>query len=145
MEQNPHHQMHRFNYFQGEINSAYHDASLKLGLSDSAMHILYTICDNGERCLLQDICRLSGLSKQTINSALRKLEQDGIVYLEKAGPKSKTVCLTDTGKKLANSTAKRLLETEDAVFAQWPEEDVQNYLRLTEKFLMDFKKNSAKL
>ncbi len=145
MKLDPVHRMHRFNYFQGELDAAYHEAALKLGLSDSAMRILYTVCDNGECCLLQDICRHSGLSKQTINSALRKLEQDGIVYLEKVSAKSKNVCLTDAGKALAARTARRILELEDAVFSQWSEEDIQKYLYLTEKFLVDFKKNSAKL
>lgn len=65
------------------------------------MIILYTICDNGESCLLQEISRRSGVSKQTINSAIRKLEKEGIVYLESVGAKNKNVCLTDEGKQLA--------------------------------------------
>lgn len=109
--------------------------SLKLGLSDSAMKILYTICDNGNHCLLQDICRQSGLSKQTVNSALRKLEGEGIVYLEAAGAKNKRVCLTKEGKRLGERTAGRIIEAENAIFASWPREDVENYLSLTEKFL----------
>ncbi len=66
--------MKRFNYLLGEMDAVYHEISLKLGMSDSAMIILYTICDIGDCCLLTEICRLSGLSKQTVNSALRKLE-----------------------------------------------------------------------
>ena len=45
----------RFNYLNNEIESAYHDAALKLELSDSAMIILYTVCNNGENCPLSDI------------------------------------------------------------------------------------------
>ena len=66
--------MRRYNHLLGEIDGVYHEMSLKLGLSDSAMIVLYTICDSGSSCLLRDICRYSGLSKQTVNSALRKLE-----------------------------------------------------------------------
>ena len=69
----------RFNYLNNEIESAYHDAALKLELSDSAMIILYTVCNNGENCPLSDIYHLSGISKQTINSAVRKLEKDEII------------------------------------------------------------------
>lgn len=87
--------MKRYNYLLGEIEASYHEVSLKLGLSDSAMKILYAICDNGESCLLQDICRRSGLSKQTINSAVRKLEAEGMIYLEMADSKHKKVCLTE--------------------------------------------------
>lgn len=133
-------EMKRFNYLLGEIDAAYHEASLQLGLSDSAMQILYTICDNGDRCLLKTICRYSGLSKQTVNSAIRKLEREGIVYLESAGPKTKMVCLTEEGKQLAAKTAIQLLNTENEIFASWTKEEVHTYLSLTEKFLTDFKK-----
>lgn len=69
--------MKRFNYLTTEIDAAYHEAALKLGLSDSAMLILYAICNSGDECPLSDIPHLSGISKQTVNSALRKLEHEG--------------------------------------------------------------------
>lgn len=135
MNCNPSLIMKRYNHLIGEIDAAYHEMSLKLGLSDSAMIVLYTICDNGTSCLLQDICRRSGLSKQTVNSAIRKLESDGILYLESAGPKAKNVCLTKAGIHLAGQTAGRVIQIENEIFASWPQEDVQNYLGLTEAFL----------
>ena len=36
-----------------------------------------------------DIVKATGLSKQTLNSAIRKLEKDGIIILEKMNEKSK--------------------------------------------------------
>ena len=125
----------RYNYLISEIDSAYHELSLKLGLSDSAMRILYAVCDNGEGCLLQDISYYTGISKQTINSAIRKLESESIVYLEPLNTKAKKVYFTDKGKKLAEDTAYRVLRMEDEIFASWGKEDVQKYLELTEKYL----------
>ena len=55
----------RCNYLFGETNAVYHDMAVKMGLSDSAMNILYTICDSGESCLLKEICRRSGISKHS--------------------------------------------------------------------------------
>lgn len=135
----------RFNYLFGETEAVYHDISLKSGLSDSAMKILYTVCDNGGSCLLQDICRSSALSKQTVNSAIRKLERDGILYLESVGAKVKNVCLTDSGKKLADRTAFLLIKMENDIFDSWSKEEVENYLKLTEQFLIDLRKRSEKL
>lgn len=129
-------EMKRYNYLLGEIDATYHEASLKLGLSDSAMKILYAICDVGEGCLLQDICFDTGLSKQTINSALRKLEEEEILYLEPFNAKSKKVYLTDKGRKLTEKTAYRILRAEDDIFASWDREDVEKYLELTEKYLL---------
>lgn len=127
--------MKRFNYLLGEMDAVYHEMALKLGLSDSAMIILYTICDQGDGCLLQNICRYSGMSKQTANSAIRKLEAEGIIYLEPAGSRHKKVCLTEAGRDLAERTAKRIMQAENEIFASWPEADVEKYLELTEHFL----------
>ena len=132
-------EMKRYNYLVGEIDAVYHEISLNLGLSDSAMKILYTICDNGDSCLLQEISRRSGISKQTINSAIRKLEKEGIVYLKSVGSKNKNVCLTDRGKQLAKRTALRLIEIENDIFASWEKNEIEKYLELTERFLTSLK------
>lgn len=138
-------EMKRYNYLVGEINAVYHDISLKLGLSDSAMIVLYAICDHGDSCLLADICRCSGISKQTINSAIRKLEEEGMVYLETIGASRKKVCLTKEGKRLAARTAIRVIEAENAIFDSWTPEDVAQYLRLTERFLCAIQEKSKEL
>ena len=138
-------EMKRFNYLIGETNAAYHEAAWKLGLSDSVMQILYAICNSGDNCLLGEICRLSGISKQTVNSALRKLEVEGMVYLENAGGKKKRVCLTVSGKKLAESTVVRLIDIENGVLDSWPEEEVEQYLRLTGKYLNEFREKIREL
>lgn len=135
MRNDSYRELKRYNYLLGEIEAQYHEMFLKLGLSDSASMILYTICDSGESCLLQEICRRTGISKQTINSAIRKLEREGIVYLVPAGAKNKNVCLTERGKGLAENTVMRIMEAENDIFAAWPEEDMAKYLELTERFL----------
>lgn len=128
-------EMRRFNYLISETNAAYHEAALKLGMSDSVMQILYTICNSGDSCQLGEICSLSGISKQTVNSALRKLEAGEIVYLEASGGRKKRVCLTDKGRVLAAGTVVRLMEIENSILESWPKEEVEQYLELTRKYL----------
>ena len=135
----------RFNYLLGETEAAYHEVSVKLGCSDSAMKILYAICDNGGCCALRTIRRRSGLSKQTMNSALRKLEAEGILLLENDGAKAKNARLTARGQAVAARTAVRILQIEKDIFACWSEEEVESYLRLTERFLTNFKERAAQL
>ena len=138
-------ELRRFNYLMGEIDAAYHEAALNLGLSDSAMRILYVLCGCGSfRCSLREVCLCSGLSKQTVNSALRKLEGEGYVYLEQAGGKRKDVCLTAEGIALAERTVSKIIAAENAVFASWPPEDVERYLALTEEYLTAFRKEGKK-
>ena len=130
-------EMRRFNHLVVETNAAYHEIALKFGMSDSAMEIFYTICDYGEgdSCPLQEVCRRTGISKQTINSAIRKLEAEGMIYLEQSGTRTKRLCLTREGKSLAQNTVVKLMEAENEILRSWPEEDVEKYLALTEKFL----------
>lgn len=66
----------------GEINGAYHDASVKMGLADSEMQILYSVHMAEGKLYPSEIARLCGMSRQTVASALRSLEREGILYLE---------------------------------------------------------------
>lgn len=145
MKSNSSKEMKRFNHLHGEIEATYHESSLKFGISDSVTKILYTICSVGDSFLLNDICRNTGLSKQTVNSAIRNLENDGIVYLEAVDGKSKKVCLTEKGKLFAANTAFRLIEIENAIFESWSNDDVQKYLELTERFLTSLKEKVEQL
>ena len=127
------------NLYVEEIEAAYHEIAFKLNISDSAMKILYAICENGESCLLRDICRHSGLNKQTVNSALRKLEKKDIIFLVNASTKTKEVFLTDKGKEFVRNTIFRIIEMEDNIFSSWSKEDIETYTRLSKKFANDLK------
>lgn len=137
--------MKRYNFLMAEIDNAYHEAALKLGLSDSAMMILYAICSCGESCLLSEIIHWLGISKQTVNSSLRKLEQQDIIYLESAGGKTKRVCLTENGRAKVNDTVCRIIEIENKIFASWDREEWDIYLELTNRYLNAFKKEIKEL
>lgn len=125
----------RFNRLLSEIDEVYHEVAVRQGYSDSAMAILYTLADNDGRCRLTELTRLSGINKQTANSALRKLEKEDMVYLEPAGGKSKRVCLTDKGVGTAEKTVYRVLDIEKKIYSSWSREEWEIYLKLTERYL----------
>lgn len=135
MIQNTLEQVHRINYLSAEMDAIYHQAALKIGLADSAMRVLYTIHDNGEWCLLSDIYKQTGISKQTVNSAIRKLEAEEIVYLETFKGRTKKVLLTDKGKDYVKHTAARIYEAEINAYASWTEDELNTYVRLMEKYV----------
>lgn len=95
--------------------------------------------------MLKDICRNCGLSKQTINSALRKLEQEGIVYLEAVDSRHKKVCLTEEGKSLARRTAGAVIEAENEILASWSQKDVEKYIALTRQYLLALQEKAKNL
>jgi len=137
--------MKRLDYQLSEINAVYHEAAQKLGLSDSAMMILYTVCEYEGSCLVSDIYHLSGIAKQTINSALRKLEHEQMIYLERFDGRNKKVCLTEKGKTAAQRTVCRIIAMENAVFDGWTDEERQLYLDLTQRFLDEIREQFAQL
>ena len=53
-----------------DVDSLYHQAAVRLGVSDSVLFVLYMLHTHGGECLLYDIYKISGISKQTINSAI---------------------------------------------------------------------------
>lgn len=131
--------IHRINYLTSEMDALYHQASFKIGLADSAMRVLYALHDNGQSCLLSQIYKQSGISKQTVHSAVRKLEEEGLVYLEPHRGKAKMVCLTQQGKQYVSDTVARLYEAEIRAFASWSEEEIDAHVRLMEKYLECFR------
>ena len=128
-------QLRRFNRLVGETDAVYHELANRLGLSDSAFQILYTLKSEGGACPLRDICAFSGLTKQTVNSALRKLEAEGRVTTESSGARHKTVTLTPRGAELAEKTVAKVIEINE-ILGSWPAEDLEKYIRLTEEFLV---------
>lgn len=126
----------RINYLLSETEAIYHEASLRLGLSDSEMKILYAIRDKkgAVKRPLKEILVFSGMAKQTANSALRKMENAGWLFLE-GGQKNKTVCLTQKGVEVAKNTADVLIDIENSIFEGWDRGMADEYLALNEKFM----------
>lgn len=124
----------RINHLATELDALYHLSSLRLGISDSVSVVLYALQDAGGACLLSEICKQSGISKQTVNSALRGLETDGLAYLEPVNGRAKKVILTEKGRAYAQKTAARLLQAEADALDTWTEEEIQTYVRLMEKY-----------
>lgn len=126
--------IHQINYLTAEMNSLYHQASLKLGITDSVSIVLYTIYDRGEPCLLSDVYKQTGISKQTVNSAIRGLEAADILYLEQHTGRAKKIVLTEKGRAYVKETVARLFEAEVQAFDSWQEEEINTYLALMEKY-----------
>ncbi len=135
-----HQKVNRYNCVMNEINSIYHDAAMRMGISNSAQSILYVICEGGDRCLQSEIYKQTGISRKTINSSIRKLEKEGIVYLEQGPGCNTIVCLTDAGKKVADQKARPIIRIEDEIFDEWSEDEARLYQELTERYRDSLKK-----
>ncbi len=130
----------KYTSLSGEINSLYHEAAVKMGISDSVMNILYVIYEKGDSCLQSEISKLSGISRQTINSSVKKLEKDEILYLKQGQGRNTIVCLTEKGLKFCENKIKPLFEIENKIWNEWTADEQRQYLLLTEKYRDALKK-----
>lgn len=131
----------QYTHLAGEINALYHEAAVKMGISDSVQNILYVLCEKNGRCLQSEICKLSGISRQTINSALRNLKKDEIVCLEQGSGRNTVVCLTEKGEAFAAEKVEPLLAMENKIWNEWTPDEQQAYLTLTQKYRDALKKH----
>lgn len=129
-----------FSHLNGEINSLYHELALKVGVSDSIFNILYIIYEKGEKCLQSDIYKLTGSSRQTINSSIKKLEKDNIIYIKKGAGRNTIICLTDKGKKLSKEKFNKIFQIENKIWSEWSSNEQIIYLELTKKYRDSLKK-----
>ena len=118
----------------GEIDSLYHEIAIEMGVSDSVLNVLYIILHKGEECLQSELSKLSGINRQTINSAVRKLEKDGIVYLKQGHGRNTIVCLTEKGKEFSSERIYPILEIEKNIWNEWTAEQQQQYLMFTRQY-----------
>ena len=135
----------RINHLHSEINNVFHEMSQQMGLSDSISYILNTKCNFGDSCLLTDIINMTGIPKQTANSALRKLEGEGILRVEAVDCRRKRVILTEKGSILAQRTAGEMIRMENEIFASWSPEERNLYLDLTQRYLTQLKEKAKEL
>ena len=128
-----------YNRLFKEMDDLYHELARRAGLSDSAFDILYTLCMTGDGCLQKDICAFSFLSKQTINSSIRKLEREGLIRLTAGKGRDTHIFLTPAGQKLVQERIVPVAHMEHQAFAQLSLPQQQELLRLTQAYVSGFR------
>lgn len=124
-----------FNRIYKKTNEIYHDIALRLGLSDSAFDILYSISELGDDCLQKDICNATCIPKQTIHSSIRQMEKSGYLTLSSGKGRSMHITLTDLGKNLLERTIYPVMQMEGEAFHCMTDEECQQMLALFGKYI----------
>ena len=123
-----------FNHIYKDFNEIYHEVALKMGLSDSAFDILYSIVDLGDGCSQSDICRYSCLSKQTVNSSIKKMESLNYLTFKPGKGRAMQIFLTDTGKKLLEEKIYPIIKKENEAFLSMTDEECRLMIELYKKY-----------
>ena len=127
----------QYNQLQKKLEDFYSSFAKICGLSDSVFWILYSVIDRQEPYTQTELCNMWSFHKQTINTALKNLEVDGIIRFEplEQNRKTKQIFLTDKGMAFAQRTVIPFIETEKRAFGAFEEEERKELLRLTQKHL----------
>ena len=134
-----------FNRIYKELDDVYRDMANKLSLSESAFDILYGICEMGDGCLQRDICRTSCLPKQTVNSSIHKMEEQGYLLRVQGKGRSMHIHLTESGRKLMEEKIYPVIQCENEVMNSFSEEERKQFLELSERHVSLLKDQVTKL
>ena len=89
------------------IDEAYNRAAKRCHLSPSSFDILYTLFAYGDSCTQKELC-----GKQTVNSAVHKMQRDGLLRISAGAGRNTHVHLTDTGRAYASRAIVPVLDAE---------------------------------
>lgn len=127
----------QFNRLYRELDEIYHIYAKEHGLSDSALWILYSLVESNTRMTQKDMCRLWHRPPQTINSALKRLEAQGMLMLIPAADSQKTkeIVLTDSGRDLVSRIILPVFQAETRALRCMSIEERTLLLSMTAKYV----------
>ena len=129
-------QLAAFNQLYKEMDDIYHSYAKEQGISDTILWILYSLYENNSSYIQKELCSEWHYPPQTVNSALKSLEKQGIISLEAVpgNKKNKLVSLTEHGLTLTQRVIARLTDAERNAILSMTADERRTLLSLTEKY-----------
>ena len=123
-----------------ETNLLYHRLARACGLSDCAFWLLYTLRAEEVPMTQTQLGEMLSLPKQTVNSSLKKLMEEGYLRLKAADGnlKNKQILITEAGDAFLRRTVDRVFGVENAAGARLTAEERRVLLTLSQKLLDAF-------
>lgn len=129
-------QLAAFNQLYKEMDEIYHVYAKEQGISDTVFWILYSLYENNSSYIQKELCSEWHYPPQTVNSALKSLEKQGIISLEAVpgNKKNKLVSLTEHGLTLTQRVIARMTDAERNAILSMTADERRTLLSLTEKY-----------
>ena len=132
MESKQNRALKEFDSLYKMIDDVYHEIALSMHLTDSAFLILYCLLELGDGCSQKDICKLYSISKQTVNSSVKSLEDKGVFI---------HLFFTEFGREFSEKHIGPVFDMENATFESMEPSECEQLLSLTRKYVQILKKN----
>ena len=125
-----------FNQLYKEMDQVYHQYARDRNISDTALWLLYSLCEEEGPYTQRELCTAWHWPPQTVNSALKSLEKQGILRLDPqpGSRKNKIVRLTSTGQQLVRETIVPVFLAEKRALESLEPEEQEQLLVLTRRY-----------
>lgn len=119
----------------------------RFGMAKGQLMIIWTLYDFKRPCTQKEICDDWYESKQTINSAAKKLVEEGYIDIAPSPENSreKLLVFTEKGKFLAMRTVRKLIDAERNAFNALSEDEQNETIRITQKYYEILKNEFSKI
>lgn len=131
------------NQIVNERDSIFDHIALCSGVSELAYMILYIIETEKDKNWIQsDLADSFFFSRKSVNSAVSKLSNEGLIYLDSStyNGNKKVLKLTDKGKEFSAKWIVPVIKASDESFLALNEEELRLMIELERKQLNAFKK-----
>lgn len=120
-----------------EMDGLCHAYAKEHGLSDTAFYVLYALVTCGNAYPQRELCEDWSYPPQTVNSALKALENQGIVGLtfSSGNRKNKEISLTEKGKTLAKEIITPFMKAERKAFSSLNADERDMLLSVIHKYI----------
>lgn len=123
-----------YNRIIKENEDIYRGLAKRMGLSECSFWILYILRTEYTAPVQREICAHLHEPKQSINSALKKMEADGYIELVCGDDRrSKQILLTPRGTAVCENTIDRVVQAECSAFGALLDEEQETFLHLFHK------------
>ncbi len=135
-----------YNELIKENDEIYRNLSKLYGMGTCAFWILYLLWENDGMYPQCELCHILSQPKQTINSALKKMENDGLLSLcDGKNHRQKNVVLTKQGVERAKNSVAKVIRCEEQAFHCLTEEERSQFLYLFRLYGSHLKKQMESL
>ncbi len=140
-------QLQTLNRLYKEADHIYGSLATRFGMTDTELWILYAISHTDQAITQNDLCNELFLPRQTVNSAVGKLVNKGLVEL-KVIPKtknSKEILFTPKGAALLQHTISKMDEAEKNAFLRFTEAERKQYLSLFQRHIENLRNEEQRM
>lgn len=125
-----------------ELNSLYHIAAVKSGISDGEVCVWSILLTTDKEYSQQDLCEFLFLPKQTINSIISGLVKKGYIFLEHVpGTRNrKVIRLSEEGRNYGEENIMWIFEAEQHAMEDADPHEIRTLISMLEKYIHKLKR-----